>query len=67
MSRFRATDDQLDREILALSAIARVRRRRVEDDLDRLERDLEELRRERRRRRGESLGPVPEAAATTPA
>jgi hypothetical protein len=65
MSPFRATDEQLDREIGTLSAIVRLRRRRAEEDLDRLEKDLDELRRERRRRRGATVEALPGAAETS--
>jgi len=50
MSRFRATDEQIDREIVALERIARLRVRRAAAELHDIERDLRELRRERARR-----------------
>jgi len=58
MSRFRATDEQLDREIAALERIARIRLRRATSELNDIDKDLRELRRERARRRAE----VPSAA-----
>ena len=51
MSRFRATDEQIEREIAALERIARIRLRRATAELAELDRDLRELRRERARRR----------------
>ncbi len=51
MSRYRATDQQIDREIEALERIARVRLRRASAELQEIDRDLRELRRERARRR----------------
>ncbi|MFI5413111.1 MAG: hypothetical protein ACHQ0I_00765 [Candidatus Lutacidiplasmatales archaeon] len=50
MSRFRATDEQLDREIGALERIARVRLRRAAAEMKDLDKDLRELRKERARR-----------------
>ncbi len=60
--RFRGSDEQLDREIAALETIARLRLRRVTQDLSDLERDLRELRRERFRRRTTASPTVPGAA-----
>lgn len=51
MSRFRASDESLDREIAALEAISRVRLRRYVREMRDLERDLREMRRERAKRR----------------
>jgi hypothetical protein len=51
MTPYRATDEQIDREIAALERIARVRLRRASAELRELDRDLRELRRERARRR----------------
>ena len=51
MSRYRATDEQLEREIAALERLARVRTRRAALELREHDRDLRELRRERARRR----------------
>ena len=62
MSGFRGSDDELDREIVTLGGLVRLRRRRAEGELDALERDLAELYRERRRRRGEP-DPAPAAVA----
>jgi hypothetical protein len=50
MSPFRATDEQLDREISALERIAKVRVRRAAAELKDLDKDLRELRKERARR-----------------
>ncbi|HTW55187.1 MAG TPA: hypothetical protein VMG36_01910 [Thermoplasmata archaeon] len=58
MSPYRATDEQLDREIAALERIARVRLRRATQELAGIDRDLREMRRERARRRGTVPGPA---------
>jgi len=50
MSPYRATDEQLDREITALERIGRVRLRRASAELNEIDRELRELRRERARR-----------------
>ncbi|MGD1099212.1 MAG: hypothetical protein ABR888_02565 [Thermoplasmata archaeon] len=50
MSPYRATDEQLDREIAALEQIARVRLRRASAELNSIDKDLRELRKERARR-----------------
>lgn len=50
MSSFRATDEQLEREITTLERIARVRLRRASAELREIDRDLRELRKERARR-----------------
>jgi len=50
MSPYRATDEQLDREITALERIARVRLRRASAELKEIDKDLRELRKERARR-----------------
>lgn len=50
MSPYRATDEQLDREITALERIAHVRLRRASTELKELDKDLRELRREKARR-----------------
>ncbi len=60
MSRYRGSDEQIDREIAVLEAIARVRLRRASTELREIDRDLRELRRERARRRA---GPVSPAEA----
>ena len=58
MSRFRGSDEQLDREIATLERIARLRVRRAAAELQELERDLRELRRERTRRRAVAAHPA---------
>jgi hypothetical protein len=50
MSTFRATDEQLDREIAALERIGRIRLRRASVELKEIDKDLRELRKERARR-----------------
>ena len=50
MSPYRATDEQLDREITALERIGRVRVRRASAELKDIDKDLRELRKERARR-----------------
>ena len=50
MSRYRASDEQLDREIAALERIGKVRLRRASAELNEIDRELRELRRERARR-----------------
>ena len=50
MSSYRATDEQLDREISTLERIARVRLRRASSELNEIDKDLRELRKERARR-----------------
>jgi hypothetical protein len=67
MSRFRASDDELDREIRTLGGLARLRRRRAQEELDALERDLAELVRERQRRRGERVASAGAGAEPLPA
>jgi hypothetical protein len=64
MSRFRGSDEQLDREITALERIARLRLARATAEMRDLDRDLRDLRRERARRRSEA--PADAVAATTP-
>ena len=54
MSPYRATDEQLDREISALEKMARVRLRRASAELNDLDRELRELRKERARRKAEA-------------
>lgn len=63
MSRFRGSDEQLDREIATLERIARLRVRRAAVELRELDRDLRELRRERSRRRAAAR--IPGAVAST--
>ena len=50
MSPYRATDEQLEREIAALEQMARVRLRRASAELNDLDKDLRELRKEWARR-----------------
>ncbi len=50
MSGYRATDEQLDREIAALERIGRVRLRRATWELNEIDKDLRELRKEKARR-----------------
>lgn len=54
MSSYRATDEQLDREIATLERIARIRLRRASAELRELDRDLRDLRKERARRAAQS-------------
>ncbi|MGI0071956.1 MAG: hypothetical protein ACRECT_07850 [Thermoplasmata archaeon] len=63
MSRFRGSDEALDREITAIEGIARLRVRRVGAELRELDRDRRELMRERARRRTEAA--TPETSAGT--
>jgi hypothetical protein len=62
---FRASDEQLDREIEATERIARLRVRRYASELRSLEADLRELRKERARRRALAREMV-EASASAP-
>jgi len=64
MSSYRATDEQLDREITALERIARVRLKRASTELNEIDKDLRELRRERARRaaRAEEMVAAPAPA-----
>jgi hypothetical protein len=64
MSRYRASDDTLDREIATLEAISRVRLRRYAREMRDLDRDLSEMRRERARRRA-SAGELASEAERT--
>jgi len=50
MSPYRASDEQIDREITTLERMAKVRLRRASAELNDLDRELRELRRERARR-----------------
>jgi len=50
MSPYRATDEQIDREIATLERMGRVRLRRATAELNDIDRELRELRRERARR-----------------
>jgi len=56
MSPYRATDEQLDREISTLEQMGRVRLRRANADLNEIDRELRELRRERARRAARAAG-----------
>jgi hypothetical protein len=58
MAPFRASDEQVDREIDTLERIARMRLRRYAGEMRELDRDLSELRRERARRRASAEIPV---------
>ena len=62
MTPYRATDEQLDREISALERIARIRLRRASAELNDIDRDLRELRREKARRAARAA----EMVAATP-
>jgi hypothetical protein len=64
MSRYRATDEQLDREIDALERIARIRLRRAAAEMNDIDKDLRDLRKERARRRAEAAAT---AETATPA
>ncbi|HTT45252.1 MAG TPA: hypothetical protein VMH38_04465 [Thermoplasmata archaeon] len=65
MTPYRATDEQLDREISALERIARIRLRRASAELNDIDRDLRELRREKARRAARAAEMVA-ATATAP-
>jgi hypothetical protein len=62
MGGFRATDEQLEREIRAVRALVRVRHRRAVADLRELDQVLRDLQQERRRRQATSI-PAAEAPA----
>lgn len=62
MTRFRASDERLDREIETLEIMARTRLRRAAADIRGIERDLADLRRERTRRRAVADGTPYESA-----
>ncbi len=62
MTPFRGSDERLDREIETLEAIARVRVRRVAQELREIDKELADLRRERARRRVVSVVPVTETS-----
>ncbi len=66
MSRFRGSDEALDREIAVVETIARVRLRRASAEMQELARDLRELQRERARRRA-AVGTPVEAMDAVPA
>ena len=65
MSPYRATDEQLDREIAALERIARVRLRRASAELNEIDRDLRELRKERARRAARAAEMIPTTSAAS--
>ena len=65
MTPYRATDEQLDREISALERIARIRLRRASAELNDIDRDLRELRREKARRAARAAEMIA-ASATAP-
>lgn len=58
MSGFRASDEQLDREIEVTEGIAKLRVRRYANELRTLESELRELRKERARRRAAARGMI---------
>ncbi|HYB77238.1 MAG TPA: hypothetical protein VEE83_00960 [Thermoplasmata archaeon] len=64
MSPYRATDEQLDREIETLERIARIRLRRAAAELNDIDKDLRDLRKERARRRAE-VPAIAEAVVST--
>lgn len=64
MSRYRATDEQLDREIAALERLGGVRLRRAGAELNDIDKDLRELRKERARRAARAAEMI---ASETPA
>jgi hypothetical protein len=61
MPGYRASDEQVDREVETLERIARMRLRRYAQEMRELDRDLSELRKERARRRASA-----EVPASTP-
>ncbi len=63
MSRFRGSDEALDREIAVVETIARVRLKRASAEMQELARDLRELQRERARRRAAVGTPAEELDA----
>lgn len=62
MTPFRGSDERLDREIETLEAIARVRVRRVAQELREIDKELADLRREKARRRVVSVVPASETS-----
>ena len=66
MTPYRATDEQLDREISTLERIGRVRLRRASAELHEIDKELRELRRERARRAAHA-GEVSAVEETVPA
>jgi hypothetical protein len=68
MTAFRGTDEALEREIVAVETLVRVRLRRANEGLRELEAALDELRRERRRRQLlATVTPLTQAAETASA
>ncbi|HEV2449561.1 MAG TPA: hypothetical protein VGU43_04015 [Thermoplasmata archaeon] len=67
MASFRASDEQLDREIEVTERIAKLRLRRYISELRSLESDLRELRKERARRRAAARGMIDSGAPTAAA
>jgi hypothetical protein len=65
MSPYRATDEQLDREIATLERIARIRLRRASVELNDIDRELRELRRERARRAARATEMITATAAAS--
>ena len=63
MSRYRGSDEDLQREIAAVEGMVKLRLRRASADLRDLETTLREMRRELRRRRGALVGAETEAAS----
>jgi hypothetical protein len=66
MSRFRGSDEQIDREIATLEQIARLRLRRTAAELRELDRDLHELKKERARRRATGALSLPASEPSDP-
>jgi uncharacterized membrane protein YccC len=64
MAPFRGSDERLDREIETLEAIARLRVRRVAQELRDIDKDLSELHRERARRRATAEPSLSEPVGT---
>jgi hypothetical protein len=58
MPGYRASDEQVDREVETLERIARMRLRRYAQEMRELDRDLSELRKERARRRASAEVPA---------
>ncbi|MGP8110700.1 MAG: hypothetical protein ACLQD9_08380 [Thermoplasmata archaeon] len=67
MTPFRASDEQLEREISAVEQIVRVRINRTARELRDLDKDLRELKRERARRGARATEHVVQEAVETPA
>ena len=67
MPPYRATDEEVEKELAALERIAQVRLRRYASEMRDIDKDLSELRRERARRRAANLVPGTAEGATTSA